>query len=112
MVMMPVAMMVFMLMAVRMRLSVIVRMCMAGGIRSSFRIEWRTNGMNVTTKTPHHVGNHMIVADQDTFLLDHRRQMTISQMPRHAQQMQRVVTGHFQQVFLLRFNPHDTAVFQ
>ena len=110
MVMMPVAMIVFM--TVRVRLFMTVRVSMPGRISTCFRIEWRTNSMNVTTKTPYHVGNHMIVADQDAFLLDHGWKMPVSQMPRHTQQMQRAMTVYFQQVFLLRFDPHDVAVFQ
>lgn len=110
MVVMPVAMIMPMLMTVLVIMG--VRISMSGGISACFRIEWRTDGMNVTTQPAHHVRNHVVIADQDTFFLDHGRQMPVSQMPSHTQQMQCVMTGHFQQVFLLRFDPHHTSVFQ
>lgn len=112
MVMMPVVMIMSMLMAVRLLLPMTMGMPVPRGIGACFRIKRCTNGVDVTAQPPHHVGNHMIVADENTLFLDHGRQMPVAQMPRHTQQMQRVVTSHFQQVFLLRFNPHDTAVFQ
>ena len=58
------------------------------------------------------VGDDMIVANQQTFLLDFRCQMSVTQMPCNTSELQRVCTDDFQKWLRSGMNLNQAAILQ
>src|SRR5262249_59598497 len=76
---------------------VAVRVHTALPVGAAFGVEWPRHDAHLAAKTPHHLGDDMIVTDVDEGGGDLRRQMAVAQMPGYARQQPPVAAGDLQQ---------------
>lgn len=102
---------------IMMRVPVPVIMPVAGGfmrsgIGAAFGIERRLDLDHLGAEALHHLLDHMVAADAQTFGHDLRRQMAVAEMPGQPHQMAGIGTADLDQRLRRRDHLNEAAVFQ